>query len=156
MPYDKNSDSYTCPNGKSLIYTGDTVKKSDNGYVSIKQNYACEDCSDCPHRDKCFKGKYENRRIAVSRVFIQQKRDAEARICTKQGISLRVNRSIQVEGAFGVIKEDHGFRRFLTRGKQKTETQFFILAFAFNIRKLCARLESARSGISLFEIKNLD
>ena len=32
---------------------------------------------------------------------------------------------IQFEGVFGVIKEDMAFRRFLTRGKQKTETQFF-------------------------------
>ncbi|MFQ9149929.1 MAG: transposase, partial [Eubacteriales bacterium] len=81
----------------------------------------------------------------------QQKRDAEFRVCTPDGILLRVNRSIQVEGAFGVIKEDHGFRRFLTRGKQKTETQFFILAFAFNIRKLCARLDSNRIGSSIFQ-----
>ena len=150
MPYDKDSDSYTCPNGKKLLYMGDTKRKSDNGFVSVKRNYICEDCSGCPHRDKCFKGRYENRKIAVSHIFLKQKRDAESRICTPDGILLRTNRSIQVEGAFGVIKEDHGFRRFLTRGKQKTETQFFILAFAFNIRKLCARLDSNRIGSSLF------
>ena len=150
MPYDKDSDSYTCPNGKKLLYVGDTKKKSDNGFVSVKRNYVCEDCSGCPHRDKCFKGRYENRMISVSHIFLKQKRDAEFRVCTPDGILLRVNRSIQVEGAFGVIKEDHGFRRFLTRGKQKTETQFFILAFAFNIRKLCARLDSNRIGSSLF------
>lgn len=28
---------------------------------------------------------------------------------------------IQVEGAFGVIKEDHGFRQFLTRGKKNVK-----------------------------------
>ena len=27
------------------------------------------------------------------------------------------NRSIQVEGAFGVLKQDYGFRKFLTRWK---------------------------------------
>ena len=37
------------------------------------------------------------------------------------GFSLRVKRSIQVEGAFGVIKEDHGFRQFLTRGKKNVK-----------------------------------
>ena len=57
----------------------------------------------------------------------------------------------QMEGAFGVDKEDYGFRRFLTRGTPKTETQFFLIAFAFNIRKLCARIESGRFGNSLFE-----
>ena len=151
MLYDKDSDSYTCPNGKKLLYVGDTKRKTDNGFVSVKRNYVCEDCSGCPHRDKCFKGRYENRMVTVSHIFLKQKRDAESRVCTPDGILLRTNRSIQVEGAFGVIKEDHGFRRFLTRGKQKTETQFFILAFAFNIRKLCARLDSNRTGSSLFQ-----
>lgn len=151
MPYDRDSDSYTCPNGKKLLYVGNTKRKTDNGFVSVKRNYVCGDCSGCPHRDKCFKGRYENRTIAVSHIFLKLKRDAESRVCTPDGILLRTNRSIQVEGAFGVIKEDHGFRRFLTRGKQKTETQFFILAFAFNIRKLCARLDSNRTGSSLFQ-----
>ena len=51
-----------------------------------------------------------------------------------------MNRSIQVEGAFGVLKEDYGFRKFLMRGKEKTETQFFLLSFAFNIQKYHNRL----------------
>ncbi|MBQ2881698.1 MAG: transposase, partial [Clostridia bacterium] len=46
---------------------------------------------------------------------------------------LRVNRSIQVEGVFGILKQDFRFKRFLMRGK----TQFFLLAFAFNVEKLC-------------------
>lgn len=64
----------------------------------------------------------------------RQKKEATQRITTDEGIILRMNRSIQVEGAFGVIKQDFAFRRFLTRGKTKTETQFFLLAFAFNIQ----------------------
>lgn len=84
--------------------------------------------------------------------FARQKREASERINTPEGIKLRVNRSIQVEGAFGVIKEDYGFRRFLTRGKRKTETQFFLLAFAYNIRKLCNRLETGRFGVALFDV----
>ena len=52
---------------------------------------------------------------------------------TDKGILLRVNRSIQVEGAFSVLKQDYGFGRFLTRGKTNNETRLFILATAFNI-----------------------
>lgn len=47
-----------------------------------------------------------------------------------------MNRSIQVEGAFGIIKQAWDFRRFFVRSKDKTETQFFLLAFVFNIKKL--------------------
>ena len=62
-----------------------------------------------------------------------------------------MNRSIQVEGAFGVIKQDMAFRRFLTRGKQKTETQFFLIAIAFNIQKLWNRQRDGRIGLKLFK-----
>ena len=59
--------------------------------------------------------------------------------------------ALQVEGAFGVLKQDRDFRRFLTRGKQKTETQFFLLAFAFNIKKLWNRTLDGRLGLELFK-----
>lgn len=36
---------------------------------------------------------------------------------TERGIHLRLCRSIQVEGAFALLKNDVGFRRFLTWGK---------------------------------------
>lgn len=39
----------------------------------------------------------------------------------------------------------------LVYGKEKTETQFFLLAFAYNIEKLCNRTKSNRLGKSLFE-----
>jgi len=51
---------------------------------------------------------------------------------------LRINRSIQVEGVFDVLKEDCGFRRFLARGKKNIETQFFLLVFVLDIEKLCS------------------
>ena len=68
-------------------------------------------------------------------------------------MQLRVNRSIMVEGAFGVIKENYGFRRFLLRGKRKIQTELFLLAFAFNVRKLHARIHSKRAGSQLFEVR---
>lgn len=36
-----------------------------------------------------------------------------------------MNRSIKVEGAFGVIKQDYGFRRFLLRSNNKAYTEFY-------------------------------
>lgn len=142
-----------CPNGKKLIFAYDSKRKSQNGYETTRRNYICEDCSCCPHREKCYKGKYENRKIAFSPTMARQKKEATQRITTDEGIILRMNRSIQVEGAFGVIKQDFAFRRFLTRGKTKTKTQFFLLAFAFNIQKLWNRTKSDRFHKPLFEKK---
>ena len=80
----------------------------------------------------------------------RQKAEATERITADEGNILRQNRSIQVEGAFGVLKQNRDFRRFFTRGKAKTETQFFLLAFAFNINKLHNRTISERLGLELF------
>ena len=128
--YDEEKDLFICPNGKRLFFAGESHEKTESGYVTTKKNYVCESCNGCPHRDKCYKAKEAARRISVSQTMQRLKREAAERINTERGIVLRQNRSIQVEGAFGVLKEDFGFRRFLTRGKAKTESQFFILAIA--------------------------
>ena len=75
-------------------------------------------------------------------------------IVSDEGVLLRVNRSIQVEGAFGVLKQDYAFRRFLFRGKRNIEMQFFLLAFAFNIQKLCNRIQNHRVLSDLFQISS--
>jgi hypothetical protein len=54
-----------------------------------------------------------------------------ANITSEEGILLRVNRSIPVEGAFGVTKEDSRFRRFMTRGKAGVRGEFFRLLTIF-------------------------
>ena len=64
--YDETGDYFVCHNGKKLIFAYDSKRKSQNGYETTRRNYICEDCSGCPHREKCYKGKYENRKIAFS------------------------------------------------------------------------------------------
>ena len=48
---------------------------------------------------------------------------------------LTICHSIQVEGAFGVLKQDYGFRRFLTAGKANARTELFFLCLAYNLQK---------------------
>ena len=55
---------------------------------------------------------------------------------SERGIYLRLCRSIQVEGAFGLLKNNFGFCRFLTRGKANIRTELFLLALAFDLKKL--------------------
>ena len=62
-----------------------------------------------------------------------------------------MNRSIQVEGAFGVIKQDYGFRQFLLRGNKKVRTEMLLIAMAFNVNKLHRKIQDNRTGRQLFE-----
>ena len=55
------------------------------------------------------------------------------KITTPKGILLRMNRSIPIVGAFGVIKDDSGFRRFLIRGKKGVRTDFLLMSMGYNI-----------------------
>ena len=145
MQYDEKSDSYTCKNGKTLNYKYSNVKKSANGYRSEKKVYICEDCSGCPYLGKCYKGKYQ-KKMTVSPVFDAYREESERNISSEEGILLRVNRSIQAEGVFGITKQDMGFTRFRTRGIQMVSTEYLLLAFGFNVNKLHNRIQGDRFG----------
>ncbi|WP_175490508.1 transposase, partial [Pelosinus propionicus] len=60
---------------------------------------------------------------------------------------------IQVEGAFGILKENHRFRRFLLRGKQSVRTEFLFLAMGYNLNKLHNKIQQQRCGKMLHEKK---
>ena len=64
-----------------------------------------------------------------------------------------MNRSIQVEGAFGVLKSDYEFQRFLLRGKTKVKIEFLLLSLGYNINKLHAKIQTNRTESHLFEVK---
>ena len=49
---------------------------------------------------------------------------------------MRVNRSSQVEGAFGVIKQDFQYERFRRRSLPKVSLEFMLVCLGYNIRKL--------------------
>jgi hypothetical protein len=51
------------------------------------------------------------------------------------GIELRIQRSIQVEGAFGVIKEVFNLRRFRRKGTKNIRLEFFLVAIGYNLAK---------------------
>ena len=150
LTYDTDKDKYICPDGRELTYQYTSRSKSANGYEIQKSVYRNESCEGCPHREKCHKSSKDFRTVKVSHTFESFRQQSYQNITSENGIILRTNRSIQVEGAFGVIKQDMAFRRFLTRGKKKTETQFFLIAIAFDIKKLWNRQQDGRIGLKLF------
>jgi len=161
MQYDEKSDTYTCHYGRNLVNVGMRKSKTSSGYISEKTMYQCESCKGCPYKAQCIKHnarcntplEERTKRFELSKTFKKQREEMLERINTKQGILLRINRSIQVEGAFGVLKEDMGFRRFLTRGTANVRTEILILCLAYNIQKLHNKTVANRQGQFLHEIK---
>ena len=146
--------SEVCSSDVCLYYVCSKKETTANGYEIEQKFYRTKSCKDCPHREKCYKGQQDYKTIKASFNFLEKRKQSLSNITSGKGINLRINRSIQVEGAFGIIKQDMNFRRFLTRGKHKTETQFFLLALAFNILKLCSSIQNGRFNIDLFSSKN--
>ena len=62
-----------------------------------------------------------------------------------------MNRSIQSEGAFGVIKQNYGFRQFLLRGNKKGLTEILLVTMGYNINKLHNKIQQNRTARLLFE-----
>jgi hypothetical protein len=48
---------------------------------------------------------------------------------------LRMNRSIQSEGTFGVIKWDRSYKRLFRRGMENVNLELTLIACAFNLYK---------------------
>ncbi len=152
MMYDAKRDEYTCPDGRKLKFRREKIQTTENGYTVSTRYYSNDKCGRCPHRGKCHKAKTGYRTMRVNQVILEHRPKTLEKLTSEEGALLRMNRSIQVEGVFGVLKEDYGFRRFLTRGKKNIETQFFLLAFALNIEKLCNRTKKGRIGLDLFAL----
>ena len=72
---------------------------------------------------------------------------------SETGIMYRMNRSIQVEGAFGVLKNDYEFQRFLLRGKTKLKLEILLLCLGYNINKLRAKIQNDGLGSHMFLLK---
>ena len=65
-------------------------------------------------------------------------------IQSKKGIQLRINRSIQIEGAFGTVKGNYEYRRVRHKGKESVEKELLFMAFGFDLRKYRSRRDTDR------------
>ena len=110
-----------------------------------------------PVKEKCIRQKKNDKtpledrikRLNVSKYFVRQREAMEKKISTEEGILLRVNRSVQSEGVFAMIKEDLNFRRFLTRGNANVMAEWYLVSMAYNILKLHYKIQTGRLGTHL-------
>ena len=153
MSYDEAADTYTCHAEKKLRAVSVRKQKSKSGYQSEVTVYECEDCGGCPYKEKCTKAK-GNKKLYLSKNFLKKRQESYENILSEKGILYRMNRSIQVEGAFGVLKNDYEFQRFLLRGKTKVKLEILLLCLGYNLNKLHAKIQNGRTGSHLFEAKS--
>ena len=139
MFYNKESDFYVCPMGQHLEFVKQIKEKSDLGYESTKSVYRAKDCSRCPLRSMCYKGKHNARTIEVNHRNNELRAMARELLTSDEGLMHRSRRPIEPEAVFGQIKYDNHFKRFSYRGKRLVNAEFAAIAVAHNIRKMISK-----------------
>lgn len=158
MEYILTDDAYICANGRKLNYAHTRKNTSKSGFKYESKVYICKSCDNCKFRTDCQRYVKNLETAGPKRIEITPKYDAlqadnTTRMTSHEGIQLRINRSIQVEGAFGVLKQDFGFKRFLHRGTGSIRKMLYLLTMGFNMAKLHKRIQSGRVNIPLFPLK---
>ena len=122
-----------CPGGKRFHYLK-TVPVRGNKYGRTEEYYQCEDCSGCPYREKCHKSK-ENRIVRINKELTVFHKEVLANLNCVHGALLRMNRSIQAEGAFGSIKWNRSYTRARRRGLKGMFLEIGMISIGFNLHK---------------------
>lgn len=122
-----------CPNGRKFIYLYDRAVRG-NKFGRTEEFYQCEDCSDCPYADKCKKGD-GNRTIRINEELTGIHKEVLENLTSTHGLLLRTNRSIQAEGAYGIIKWDREYKRIRRRGLKSVIFELGLICIGFNLYK---------------------
>ena len=122
-----------CPNGKKFLFKMNRHIKG-NKYGRTEEIYECESCEGCPNRSECCKGK-GNRSIRMNQELSSFHEEVINNLESIHGALLCMNRSIQSEGTFGVIKWDRSYKRLFRRGKENVLLELTLISCGFNLYK---------------------
>ena len=143
--YNASDDYFVCPMGQHMTFVGERFREAELGYRQTTRLYQARNCTGCPLRCLCFKGKGD-RTIEVNVKSRMYRDKAKEMLTSERGLYHRSMRPIEPEAVFGQIKYDGGFRRFHYRGNRLVRAEFATVAIAHNIRKLAALFYNGRGG----------
>lgn len=122
-----------CPNGKIFRFAYRKAIKG-NLYGRQEEVYECEDCSGCPYAGQCKKTD-RNRTIRLNRELTLMHREVLENLESVHGALLRMNRSIQAEGTFGILKQDRNYKRIVRRGLDFVKLELYLVSIGHNLYK---------------------
>jgi len=123
-----------CPNNRKFQFKY-TQKVRGNKYGRTEEIYECESCEGCIHKEKCRPRAKGNRRIQMNRELTSIHKEVVENLCSVHGALLCMNRSIQSEGAFGIMKWDRSYKRAFRRGLESVILEFYLISCGFNLYK---------------------
>ena len=134
----KNEEGYViCPDGRVFDqYERDVYKNTAGGNLTIAQLYYEKNkCEGCPFRKECLQNQDGYRRYSKNVIKDEMWETVNKELSTEEGVRMKIQRSVQVEGAFGVIKQDFGFTRFHRKGMKNVKMEFLLICLGYNLKK---------------------
>lgn len=131
--YDAESKTLKRKDGLELKYIGQSVK--DGISYMIYYNEETE------------------KNVWYNYKFREYSKESRNNICSELGKQLRMNRSIQVEGSFGLIKETLKFRKLKIRGKENVQREIGFLLMGYNFRMHLQKRKNKKVGNILHDQK---
>lgn len=145
--YNKEEDSYTCPEGKTLRTTGTWhSKKRERDTLRFKK-YRSPDCTTCPVQHLCTVRKDGRREIERSEYAEAVEENNERHRNNKD---LYRKRQEWNEHIFGTIKRKWGYSYTDLRGLEKVNGEHSLIALVYNIKRTFNILEF---GVLIEKIK---
>ncbi len=138
---DKNN--IICLNG----IVGKEYKTNTHPKMKDGKFYIWNGCNSCNYAYKCKAHMKEENKEADFRIkeisinYELLKQEARDNLLSVKGIELRINRSIQIEGTFGQIKQNMSYERIRRRGLDKVSCEIMLECLGVNIRRLLNSFE---------------
>lgn len=101
--------------------------------------FLIKDCEGCAFMHYCRRFTKERegteRRFEVQPEYATLTQQARDLLLTTEGVEMRINRSCQVEGAFGIIKSNMAYSRFRRISFKRVSMEFALTCLGYNLRK---------------------
>ena len=144
--YNKDNDSYRCPNDQELIYK----TTSRGGYREYHSDP--KKCKECPLRSSCTTSQ-NMKKVVTRHIYTDAVDRANQMRVSTYGKKTYRRRSETVERSFADAKQHHGHRYAKFRGLAKVQMQCWLAAAAQNIKKIALVMNYLRKmGLNRVEI----
>ena len=134
-----------CPNDRAFKFIYRHLVR-ENLYGRQEEVFECEDCQGCPLAEQCKKAP-KNRRISLSRERNNMYQEVQDNLESIHGALLRMNRSIQAEGTFGIMKHDRWYKRIVRKGIDSVKAELYLVALGYNLRKYITKIMALHGNL---------
>ncbi len=135
--YDSEKDEFICPENYVLKSAGS--KSGDT------RKYKGTECSNCPCKSQCTKGKV--RYLTYDSVLEKLKQEMRTKLNTEEGKKKYLERMSDIEPTIGDLKENRKFNHFLCRGKPMILIETGLASTAHNLVKISNWIKKERKNI---------